>query len=189
MKVNCDECGKEFDKLPSAIKRTKHNFCHSPCAAAFNNKRRCGPYKGRREKYDRARELRCDGYGYRTIAKMLGVPWGTVRNWVIDVSIDDNKCAGGNAFEKAMELRRQGTPPYGIVFEELVSSGSIRKRLIYERGPHCERCGRDTWFEQPILLEVHHVDGDSENNHRENLRLLCLNCHSQTPNYRNKARS
>ena len=41
-------------------------------------------------------------------------------------------------------------------------------------------------MEQPIPLEVHHIDGDSLNNEMSNLKLLCPNCHAFTDNYRGK---
>ncbi len=36
-----------------------------------------------------------------------------------------------------------------------------------------------------VPLEIDHIDGDSENNKEENLRLICPNCHSLTPSFRN----
>lgn len=50
----------------------------------------------------------------------------------------------------------------------------------------CQNCG---WSEvNPITgtvpLEIHHVDGNSENNVIENLALLCPNCHSLTETFR-----
>lgn len=38
----------------------------------------------------------------------------------------------------------------------------------------------------PINLEVHHIDGNHNNNELENIQLLCPNCHSYTENYRGK---
>ncbi|MFA6159158.1 MAG: HNH endonuclease signature motif containing protein [Candidatus Paceibacterota bacterium] len=38
----------------------------------------------------------------------------------------------------------------------------------------------------PLTLEIDHIDGNPENNEKENLRLLCPNCHSQTSTYRGK---
>lgn len=61
----------------------------------------------------------------------------------------------------------------------------VKRYLIETRGEKCERCG---WNERhPITgrvpIEVDHINGNSD--HRiENLRLLCPNCHSLTPNYR-----
>jgi 5-methylcytosine-specific restriction endonuclease McrA len=40
------------------------------------------------------------------------------------------------------------------------------------------------WLGQPIPLEIDHIDGDSTNNSLDNFRILCPNCHAQTPTYR-----
>jgi len=63
----------------------------------------------------------------------------------------------------------------------------IRRYLIQIRGECCETCG---WNERhPITgnvpITVHHMDGDSDNNRPENLRLLCPNHHSLTSTYGN----
>lgn len=61
----------------------------------------------------------------------------------------------------------------------------LRKRLLIElRGHSCEECSLDTWNGQQIVLELHHDDGNSDNNDESNLKLLCPNCHSLTPTYR-----
>lgn len=59
-----------------------------------------------------------------------------------------------------------------------------KKLLLIERGHKCESCGLETWLEKPIKLELHHVDGNSDNNDRSNLQLLCPNCYALTPTYR-----
>ena len=58
--------------------------------------------------------------------------------------------------------------------------------IVYLRGHHCERCGLEQWFDEPIPLEVHHKDGDRLNNELDNLQLLCPNCHSLTDNWRGR---
>lgn len=60
---------------------------------------------------------------------------------------------------------------------------STLNALISLRGRKCENCGITKWFNQPINLEVHHVDGDRTNNELDNLLLLCPNCHSYTENH------
>ena len=64
----------------------------------------------------------------------------------------------------------------------------LRKRLIREGvfTAHCSSCGNVSWMGLPIPLELDHVDGDRDNNELANLRLLCPNCHAQTPTYRAK---
>jgi len=36
--VRCNNCNKEFKKLPNQIKKTNNNFCSQSCAATYNNK-------------------------------------------------------------------------------------------------------------------------------------------------------
>jgi hypothetical protein len=66
--------------------------------------------------------------------------------------------------------------------------GSIvrKQTLIKERSHRCESCKLDVWLENPITLELDHIDGDNKNNVKENLRLLCPNCHSRTPTWRKR---
>jgi HNH endonuclease len=47
----------------------------------------------------------------------------------------------------------------------------------------CEQCGITSWRGKPLNMALHHVNGDGSANRLENLRLLCPNCHAQTPNY------
>lgn len=57
------------------------------------------------------------------------------------------------------------------------------KPLIKLRGRKCEKCGLTEWLDQPINLEIHHVNGDRSDNSLENLILLCPNCHSYTETF------
>ena len=50
----------------------------------------------------------------------------------------------------------------------------------------CEHCGVSQWKGQRAYLEIDHIDGNKKNNALSNLRLLCVNCHSQTDTYKNK---
>jgi hypothetical protein len=66
---------------------------------------------------------------------------------------------------------------------------ALKKYLIETRGEHCEDCGQDgTWNNKPLVLQLDHIDGDSDNNYPKNLRLLCPNCHTQTENFGSKGK-
>lgn len=65
------------------------------------------------------------------------------------------------------------------------------KRYIFDKYENkCCICG---WSEinpytNTLPLEIDHIDGNSENNSEENLRLICPNCHSLTSTYRDANR-
>lgn len=67
--------------------------------------------------------------------------------------------------------------------------GQFKNALLFERGHRCECCKLTEWLGKPITLELEHSDGIKTNNTRENLKLLCPNCHSQTPTWRRKKSS
>lgn len=69
---------------------------------------------------------------------------------------------------------------------KLLTRGQKKKRLALEQEGRCLHCGLYEWRGSPIVLEVDHVDGDHGNEQRDNLRLLCPNCHSQTPTWKVK---
>ena len=67
------------------------------------------------------------------------------------------------------------------------SSVQKAKRVRKEQNGCCFRCEIKDWMQEPISLELHHIRGPKFEN-REDLCFLCPNCHSQTPNYRNKGK-
>lgn len=64
--------------------------------------------------------------------------------------------------------------------------GNHKGLLIRERGHVCESCKNTEWLDSPIPLELEHTDGDNNNNTKENLKLLCCNCHALTPTWRRR---
>jgi hypothetical protein len=66
------------------------------------------------------------------------------------------------------------------------TSSRLKTRLIEEGylEAECSNCHLTRWQNQPIPLELHHINGDRFDNRLENLSLLCPNCHALTATYR-----
>lgn len=93
----------------------------------------------------------------------------------------------GQSHQKNLGKVKTKTQDYldGIV---KITSHKLRLRLIAEGyfEEVCNRCGGNEWLGEKIPLELHHKDGNKDNNSLENLELLCPNCHVFTDTYKIK---
>ncbi len=67
-----------------------------------------------------------------------------------------------------------------------LSFESLRFRILYEQENKCNHCGLDKWLGKNIILELEHKDGNNKNNNRNNLEMICPNCHSLTETWRGR---
>ena len=84
----------------------------------------------------------------------------------------------GHAWNKDLSKYEDSLTDFGTH-----TMSTIKERLFNEREYRCECCGLTKWNEKEIKLQVHHIDGNHNNNTRNNLMILCPNCHSQTENW------
>jgi len=98
-----------------------------------------------------------------------------------------NKCQSIDRYKRYIEKWRLGLTDgsRGIVTKNI--SGHLKRYLTEKFGETCSICG---WNKKhPITnrvpLEIDHINGASEDNREENLRLICPNCHSLSPHFRN----
>lgn len=109
---------------------------------------------------------------------VAGGNYGSLQRNIDKFSIDTSHFLG-QAHNAGKELKP---------FDGLMKPESIKKRLIKELGHKCTKCELTEWLGESITLELEHIDGNNRNNERDNLTLLCPNCHSQTKTWRNRTR-
>ena len=143
-------------------------------ARAKHNKKKCR-FCARPISFKQRRNDFCD----HSCAIRFHKPSGRLRRWFcIDcdakVPTRSRRCSTCRAARRSLEFAQ---------------TDSFRRTLLIEaRGRRCEVCLNTIWCGQPVPLELDHIDGNSDHNTAENLRLLCPNCHAQTPTYKNKNR-
>jgi hypothetical protein len=70
--------------------------------------------------------------------------------------------------------------------EKFFGGQGLKKKLLAANllEDKCDGCGLGpSWNGRKLTLQLDHIDGDRMNNARDNLRLLCPNCHSQTDTF------
>jgi hypothetical protein len=90
--------------------------------------------------------------------------------------------------KKLIKEKKQNTFNNKILNEDFnsLSFDRLRKRVILEQEGKCKKCGINNWLGEYIILELDHIDGNNQNNKRENLEAIYPNCHSQTSTWRGR---
>ena len=73
--------------------------------------------------------------------------------------------------------------------KKYLRSYQLKNKLIAEgyKEAKCEECGLgEEWNDKILVLELDHINGNKRDNRLENLKILCPNCHSQTPTFRGR---
>jgi 5-methylcytosine-specific restriction endonuclease McrA len=84
------------------------------------------------------------------------------------------------------ELRaRARSLPLPILLANSTSRKAVKRRLLLEGILEnvCSECGLREWRGKALAMHIDHINGIRTDHRLENLRMLCPNCHSQTPTY------
>ena len=119
-----------------------------------------------------ARQLDCNPKTVNAILKKLGIDYSGNQSGKGLPKVSGKEMPLLEYLEKSLDIQ----------------SNKVRKKLISEgyKNYQCECCKLTEWLEEPIPLELHHKDGNHNNNTLENFQLLCPNCHAKTSSYRGK---
>lgn len=122
----------------------------------------------------RAINIRPNGSNYRTIKLKIN-------QWNIDISHFTG--CGWNVGDRYKPIGKKTIPLVDVLIENstYMNIGNLKKRLINEglKENKCEKCKIETWLNEKISFELHHINENNMDNRIENLILLCPNCHSQ----------
>ena len=145
----------------------KYNeFCDQSCAAKFNN-----PFR-------KVIEIRKNAAKPKVTKSCLNCG-----NEMINVKASRKYCC----FDCSAKHVRK------VIFDQIEAGDkalyvtNYKNYLIHTRSNKCEDCGWDKVNPKTgnCPIELEHIDGNSENNSLDNLKLLCPNCHSLTSTYKN----
>lgn len=99
----------------------------------------------------------------------------------------DTKHFTGQAHNKGnKKLRRSPEEILIIRGGSTKESSNALRRALFEIGrkEECVECGQGPeWNGKFLRLHIDHINGDNMDNRKENLRILCPHCHSQTETF------
>lgn len=120
--------------------------------------------------------LRAAGGNYKQLRK-----WALVHGVSLPIADPMQYTANIN------KLRRRSDDEI-FAFGSNVHRNTLKSKLLFVKDC-CWLCGQSrVWNGRPLTLQIDHINGIWNDNRKENLRLLCPNCHSQTDTFANKRR-
>lgn len=114
---------------------------------------------------------------------------GTIKKHIERLNLDTSHWLGQSWVSDKKRLHPKYREIESILVEnsDYKTSHLLGRLLKADLKTHqCESCKLTHWLEQPIALEVDHINGVPNDHRIENLRLLCPNCHAQTPTWRGR---
>lgn len=121
------------------------------------------------------------------MCRELGCKPGTLDNYLESIGIKYSGNMGGKGHKTSPA--RKSALHYMKLDGPFINSHALKIKMLRDgiRERKCERCDGAEWLGEPIPLELHHKNGNRQDNRDENIDLLCPNCHALTDNNSGKA--
>ena len=124
----------------------------------------------------------------RAAAKALNMDYQTFRKYVKRLGLWRTN-QGGRGLKKPVpvipleEILQGLHPEYG--------RSHLKRRLLTNglKKNECEECGLSEWRGKPLVIQLEHINGVKNDHRWSNLKMLCPNCHSQTPTFSGRNRN
>lgn len=152
----------KFCKKPLEYDKRINTFCNSSCSASFNN-------VGVRRHGGKKEPKNCAICGI----SLLGTS---------NKKFCSQKCNLLYRKRKTIEKFLNGESKWKYEVPP-----TIRNYILEEQNNKCDICGMgNEWNGKELVFILDHISGDSYDDSRENLRLICPNCDSQLDTYKGK---
>ena len=159
--IECIECAESFKKCGPK------KFCNRSCAAKYNN-----------SKYPKRTKNLIPSRLCPICNELYKVYKGKENNISCSVKCDSER-------KRLEKIEKWLSGDFSSLPKSFKIKNAIRDYLLNEAGYKCELC---QWSginpaSELTTLQIDHIDGDWGNPSRENLRVLCPNCHSLQPTH------
>lgn len=114
-----------------------------------------------------------------------GSSYTLVNDRIKKLGLDTSHMLGQAINRGSVSNKRRPISEYLVKAPCPIGNSRLKRRLWEEglKDRKCETCGVTEWMGKPAPFEMDHKNGDKNDNRLQNLRILCCNCHAQTPTW------